>query len=351
MSASMINAAAQALVDGKDGVEVMANMSRSQRTLGSLNTAMSLVRKAVLERGRLPEYDDNELRKAAADDSEVQAFLNAPLSEQVAIQKMHTRKPTWSTGAESALARMKLLPDSMNSFHLSDEQNLELKLAHERALVARNERVVTICDAEKMLGRARELLASAKTENTFARIVLPLALCTGRRMSELLGGHARFEPTEDPYFVTFHGQCKKRGEATGYRIPILCDVETLTKAYSVLRQKQADKGVTALTPKEVKSKYHGQLAFYVKDGRTLSQLPTWCHFHDLRACYASFVHQCFDTGATFQRVAMEILGHESIQESLSYGHVRLENATGLRGALGVLHTCRSPDVMSTTVVR
>ena len=177
MSASMINAAAQALVDGKDGVEVMANMSRSQRTLGSLNTAMSLVRKAVLERGRLPEYDDNELRKAAADDSEVQAFLNAPLSEQVAIQKMHTRKPTWSTGAESALARMKLLPDSMNSFHLSDEQNLELKLAHERALVARNERVVTICDAEKMLGRARELLASAKTEDTFARFLTLFPRC------------------------------------------------------------------------------------------------------------------------------------------------------------------------------
>jgi integrase len=330
----MIQQAAQALIDGTDGAAVMAELSKTHRTLGSLNTAMSLVRAEVMSRGHLPSYDDSELRKHA-DNPEVVAFLDAPLKDQVAIQRAHAYRPTWSEGAEAALACLDLLPESMASFRLTNEQNLELKQAHDAALVSRNERVVTISDAEKMLKRARELLATAKTTDTFAKLVLPLALCTGRRMSELLGGHARFDRTDDPHFVLFSGQVKKRGKAAPYKIPILCDVDTLHHAYGVLRQKQAEKGVTTLlTPKEVKRKYHGQLQYYVKDGRTLPHLPTWCHFHDLRACYASYVFECFHVPTTFQRMAMAILGHESIHESLSYGHVRLQNATGLRGALG-----------------
>ena len=330
----MIQQAAQALIDGTDGAGVIAELSKTQRTLGSLNTAMSLVRAEVMSRGHLAFYDDSELRKHA-DNPEVQAFLDAPLKDQVAIQRAHAYRPTWSEGEEAALAGLKLLPESMESFRLTNEQNLELKQAHEAALVARNERVVTISDAEKMLKRARELLTTAKTTDTFAKLVLPLALVTGRRMSELLGGHARFVRTDDPHFVMFSGQVKKRGKAAPYKIPILCDVDTLHHAYGVLRQKQAEKGVTTLlTPNEVKRKYHGQLLYYIKDGRTLPQLPTWCHFHDLRACYASYVFECFHVPATFQRMAMAILGHDSIHESLSYGHIRLENATGLCGALG-----------------
>ena len=330
----MIQRAAHALIDGTDGAAVMAELSKTQRTLGSLNTAMSLVRAEVMSRGHLASYDDSDLRKHA-DNPDVQAFLDAPLKDQVAIQRAHAYRPMWSDDAEAALAGLKLLPDSMASFRLTNEQNLELKQAHEAALVARNERVVTISDAEKMLKRARELLATAKTTDTFAKLVLPLALVTGRRMSELLGGHARFDKTDDPHFVMFSGQVKKRGKAAPYKIPILCDVDTLHHAYSVLRQKQAEKGVTTLlTPNEVKRKYHGQLQYYIKDGRTLPQLPTCSHFHDLRACYASYAFECFHVPATFQRMAMAILGHESIHESLSYGHIRLQNATSLRGALG-----------------
>ena len=326
--------AAQALIDGTSGADVMAELSKTHRTLGSLNTAMSLVRAEVIRRG--PFHDNSELRTHAGN-PEVQAFLDAPLKEQVAIQRSHAHRQTWSEDEEAALAGLKLLPDSMASFRLTNEQNLELKQAHELALVARNERVVTISDAEKMLKRARELLATAKTTDTFAKIVLPLALCTGRRMSELLGGHARFDRTDDPHFVIFSGQVKKRGKAAPYKIPILCDVDTLHHSLCVLQKKQAEKGVTTLlTPNEVKRKYHGQLQYYIKDGRTLAELPTWCHFHDLRACYASYVFECFHVPTTFQRMAMAILGHESIHESLSYGHVRLENATGLHGGLGQL---------------
>ena len=334
--ANMIQQAAQALIDGTDGGEVISELSKTHRTLGSLNGAMSLVRSEVMGRGHLPSYDDSELRKHA-DNPDVQAFLDAPLKDQVAIKRAHAYRPTWSDDAEAALDGLKLLPESMASFRLTKEQNLELKQAHKAALVSRNERVVTINDADKMLKRARELLETAKTTDTFAKIVLPLALVTGRRMSELLGGHARFDRTDDPHFVLFSGQLKKRAKAAPYKIPILCDVDTLHHAYGMLRKKQAEKGVTTqLTPNEVKRKYHGQLQYYIKDGRTLPQLPTWSHFHDLRSCYSSYVFECFHVRTTFQRMAMAILGHDSIHESLSYGHVRLQNATVLRGALGQL---------------
>ena len=123
------------MIDGTSGADVMAELSKTHRTLGSLNTAMSLVRAEVIRRG--PFHDNSELR-THADNPDVVAFLDAPLKEQVAIQRSHAYRQTWSEDEEAALAGLKLLPDSMASFRLTNEQNLELKQAHELALVARN---------------------------------------------------------------------------------------------------------------------------------------------------------------------------------------------------------------------
>ena len=37
------------------------------------------------------------------------------------------------------------------------------------------------------------------------------------------------------------------------------------------------------------------------------------------------------------RMAMAILGHETLLDSLAYSHVRLENVGALEGSLGALH--------------
>ena len=50
--------------------------------------------------------------------------------------------------------------------------------------------------------------------------------------------------------------------------------------------------------------------------------------HDLRTAYASMAYRAFDWDrATFNRVAMKILGHVSLAQSLAYNNVDIQNFT------------------------
>ena len=61
-----------------------------------------------------------------------------------------------------------------------------------------------------------------------------------------------------------------------------------------------------------------------------------CHIHDLRAIYASAVYTMYDCPHSLAYTTMRVLCHDHIEESLSYGHVRLLNVGELAGSLGAL---------------
>ena len=110
-----VNDAASALLCGTPGNDVMEKMKEHYTTLGSLSNAMSLVRGIVMEQHTPP--NDAELRRF--EEEGISEFLKASLRDKVQMQRCHARIPTWSSGAEAALARMRLLPKSMDTFHLS----------------------------------------------------------------------------------------------------------------------------------------------------------------------------------------------------------------------------------------
>ena len=101
---SLIETVATQLLDGVPASQAMDTLMRVYTTEASLSSVMSRVRAAILDKGqRPPEYDDAPLRALAGTNPEIQAFLDAPLREQYAIQRAHRTRAAWGAEAEQAL--------------------------------------------------------------------------------------------------------------------------------------------------------------------------------------------------------------------------------------------------------
>jgi len=322
----MIAAVARRLVDGADAETAIAALRETYTTTASLSTAMSLVRAAVLEAERV--VDDAPLR-AHARHPEVAAFLALPLREQYRLQREHARNPTWPPEAEAALAALRLLPPNMDGFALTRRETLDLKRRREEAQLARQEAPLVVADAPRLLRAATAMLASATASTSFPRLILPLLLVSGRRFAEVVNGRSSFTPTAHPYLCIFNGQLKKRGRAQPYTIPLLVPFAAFERALRVLREKQ---GGAELANGVAKDRYGANAQRALADG-VLVGLPS-CHLHDLRSAYVALVDHVYQCPFTFNRLAMRILGHDCLTESLCYNHVKL--AGGSRGSLGPL---------------
>ena len=81
--------------------------------------------------------------------------------------------------------------------------------------------------------------------------------------------------------------------------------------------------------------YQQMLKRHMDNGVGIPFMPR-CKPHVHRAAYCSLVFMLFDCPNTFARTVCEIIGHESIQESLSYNHVRLKGVGQMDHSLGSL---------------
>ena len=322
-------AAAQKLIAGTPGYEVRAELEKTNVKLSSLSSTMSRVRSIVVEAGhRDPEYEQScAPLRAFESDPAVAEFLTAPLAKQLSTQRSHAATPSWSEEIEVALSQVKLLPSNMDSFALTRFESLELKRQQETALLVKNQSVIVVQNAGRVLKRVEEVLESAAMVKDTATLVIALLIVSGRRTGELLNGRSVFEPVQgDERSTLFSGQLKKRGEGHSYTIPLLVPYETFARALDDLRRRQGGK-VAEMTNREVSKEYSMPLKRELQRcqrGRSFVRLP---HMkpHDLRSMYMAFVWQCFQCEHTFPRTAMHCLGHVSLAESLSYANVRLED--------------------------
>ena len=348
---------ASKLLNGVDGATVKEELRRTfvdearmekkeQRTLASLHSMMTEVRNEVMARGiRSPSYDPSPLTSLAANEPDVAAFLAAPVSLQVEIQRHHLSKPSWSSAAECELAKLQILPMSMNTFKLSQAECVSLKQQQERALMKKNENCVVVADATKLLKTVTTMLDYAHTKQSFATLVFPLAIVSGRRQAELLNGRSIFSPSPlGAMYAVFQGQLKKHGNSQSYTIPLLVEYNTFANGWTVLRAKQRELStsgsfskvqVTALSNDQVHKRYNKTLRrALLKSKPVIPGLPTGINEHTLRSMYAAYVYQCFQCHASFARTAMGVLGHEALQDSLAYSNVKLNGAEALCGSFG-----------------
>lgn len=322
--------------DGASGDAALEALRETYHTLSSLVTAMSHVRAAVLDRGfRPPEYDPVPLR--ALNPPDVDAFLALSPRDQYAVQRAHARDPTWPDDAERALAQLRILPPALDAFRLDQRQTNQLKRQRDDAIVSKNEHLIVIHDAPALLRAAAAALESATSERSYAKLILPLLLVSGRRLTEITNGRSTFTPIGDvrtTRHATFAGQLKKKGAgATPYVIPLLVPFALFDRGLRALREKQrAEFG--QLTNLAAKGRYQPNTQRDLAKG-VLVGFPRGCHIHDLRSAYMRLAFELFRSQWTFARSAMACLGHESLHESHAYANVEA-NVGALCGSFGPL---------------
>ena len=253
-----------------------------------------------------------------------------------------------------------VLPPSMETFKLTRDEVVSLKQGHELAQLHKNEHLLVIPDATALLTKAEELLLSASPSHSNPRLLLPLLLVSGRRLSEMTSPRVSYTPVaEHAYYCTVVGILKKRQEAFTGCIPLLVPWATFKVGLNAWRQKQradttdkrrlrAKKALDELTNKELKVRYDlpmtvaiqrnyvFTLPMYMRYNKDHDLTLQHCKVHDLRAIYAAFVFALYECDESFNRAAMRACLHDSLSESLSYSHVRLDGTEGLHDCLGPL---------------
>jgi hypothetical protein len=253
-------------------------------------------------------------------------------------------------------------PPSLVTFKLSKAELIELKRGHERAQVLSNEHLITIPDATKLLRQAEELLETATPTHSNPRLLLPLMLVSGRRLTELTSPRTVYESVDGwPHYIRIAGLLKKRGGDDTGCFPLLVPYTLFEKALLVWRAKQcAEVGggvrrsrvsVDALDNKKLKARYAARMNEALAHNCVLT-LPQYhcykqgkmraCHNHSLRAIYVRYVFEMFACDESFARAAMRSCCHDSIAESLSYSHVHLQGCEAIRDTLGPLLKAAAP---------
>jgi integrase len=333
-SAMALAAAAAQLLAGAPAEHAIATLKQTYKTDSSLSSAMSRVRALILDRNEPPpDYDASELRALAT--PEITAFLALPLRDQHRVQREHRTRSSWGPDAEQALARLQILPKSLDAFTLTKEETLSLKRQREESLLTKNDHLITF-DLPKMLGTCTAKLETAAPEQTFARLILPLLAVSGRRLGEIVNGRSTFAPMPHPHYTLFAGQLKKRSAQPPYVIPLLVPYETFAKGLRALRQKQGD-AIANLTTAQATHRYQPNAQRAIESGE-LAGVPKSIHIHDLRSIYTAAVGELFVSPVAPPRMAMKILGHETLQDSLAYASAKAGNVgPSLRHSLGPLH--------------
>ena len=243
----------------------------------------------------------------------------------LSTQMCHIRKAAWADGLA--------IPEG---FSLTSEETHALKRQRVEAKIARQDHTLVIPDAARLLESATHLLETATHATSMSRLILALALVSGRRITELTNGRSTFIPVIGrPHHTVFHGQLKlKQRDAAPYTIPLLVSHTLFDHAMRILREKQGD--VSTLTNEQCKDRYDGNANAALHRGELVG-MPTRGHVHSLRGVYVKLVALLWESPWEPNRLGMLILGHAALEESIAYvGSISVRGGDALRGTWGRL---------------
>ena len=293
---------AQRLDEGAPADDVLADLAARYTTPRSLSVKTCLVR-------QLCRPTDEHTRALAA--------ACAAHPDAADALRRGRAGPTDDDATRKLVAALPpRLPSNVRALRVSRAQMLECKRLGARSAMRKNREGVRV-DGRALLAYARDVVARPQARS-LPTLAFALMLVTGRRTCEVLNGHSCVVP-DGEYFVRFVGQAKRRtAPDTPLRVPVLERADVVAAALAALRRMQGD-GVR-LTNQQTTRRYQSLLS------RSLAADDVWrpCRrVHGLRAIYASMALRLFDWAAVDpppspSYVAMSILGHVGLSESLVY---------------------------------
>lgn len=327
-----VDECAKRLLDNNiEGKELISEIKKRYK-LTSVNNFVVDIKKAVLA-----TLDFSPLTPFEGEPG-VREFLQASVAGKREIQAAHAAEPSWSEDAEAALKSIKILPASMDSFHFDKEDIVALKRAQEAKRILKNRNPIIVEQGEALLEWADCVIRSPEAR-CVPELAFALLLVSGRRSAELLNGKSSFTTIEgEAHACIFLGQLKLKTNAqVPYKIPLLIECHAFQIGYENLRSKIGNS--LPSTNKDVSAMFASILNDWLQEGiKRFSFFPkpnqkTNVTPHTFRAIYAALSYHLFDSDVTFCAWAQQALGHQSLEESLSYSSVKLKGC-GDAGRLG-----------------
>lgn len=363
--------AARALLKGMEGSEVIEkHMRKADGSAFATSTLSNQVSQTLLghfipKASRHPDFylSSLGLRKIAQSHANVMHFFAYTLREQYDVIK--TPPDSWSQEAKKALKSIKLLPDNVNSFKLTRDENIELKIERGDQREKNSNVIVEVDDANSLLREVKQVLENASDETPWTTLCMCLLIASGRRTIEILNGQSTFSPSVGKHFGIFEGQAKKRFDPDSHsipsEIPLLVEFDVFIHGYNALRSQFEDVNIIldhdqlVAHNKLIHDKYQSTLGHAMTKGNLLQHLPSAksnnsdnVSPHSLRKIYLSIVDELYrkQWRIAQTQMAKRVLGHEDVNESLPYLVVNLTfNATQWRLENGV-EAVRTPPTMA-----
>lgn len=314
-------ACAEALDAGAPAEEVLARMRKRYTTPRSLHVQTCLVRQLCAP---APAY-------AAARDAllaEVQQQQQEEEDHQDLLPRLVRSLAAGRACDPEVRALLAALPHrlppNVYALRATRAEVREVKRLSARGAVEKN-RTRRRVDGRALLAAARAGIAESKQDPI--DLALALMLLTGRRTCEILNGASTFA-IEGEHALRFGGQAKRRGGGgADYVIPTLAPAARVAEAWHALRALQ---GQAVLSNEATSRRYQGTLS-----RRVAAAWPQVGCAHGMRGVYACMALRLFDWGdAADAYVAMGILGHRGLHESLVYTPFHLGDAFADEPRLG-----------------
>jgi hypothetical protein len=337
--------AATALLDGMEGFEVIEkHMRKSDGSSFTISTLSNQLSQTLLDHylpiaSPHPDFyrSSLSLRKISQSDANAMNFFSYALRQQYDI----IRKPpdSWSKEAKNALKSIKLLPENVNSFKLTRDENVELKKERGETREKNSSVIVEVQDANALLREVKQILENASGETPWTKLCMCLLIASGRRTCEILGGLSCFSPSVNKLFCIFEGQAKKRfnpeSSPDPFEIPLLVEFDTFLRAYNVLRSQvhvlrsqveDDDHAQLVAHKRRTHDSFQSTLGKAIQKGG-LQSLPQSksndtdnVSPHSLRKIYLSIVDELYrkQWRIAQTQMAKRVLGHEDTLESLPY---------------------------------
>jgi hypothetical protein len=321
---------------GIPAADVMREMRERYTTLPCLNSKLSRVRSMC----RPTETYSDAVAAAvqSAGDEHVQRRVEAIAVNGGRLQ---------ASDPDSVRTIVRALPprlsENARALRLTRDEMRECKRRQMTHMIEKN-KVRTPVDGRILLTHARSVVRDpTRCKGGIPELTLSLSLVTGRRECELLNGQSVFTP-HTTHSLVFQGQAKKRDEGTAQRderiIPCLAPSHEVVHCVAHLRARQKH---VVLTNRAASGRYQSYLSRHMHNASPWHETGT--HVHSLRGIYTCMCHVLFDWGMhTDAYVAMCILGHASLSESLVYTTFAIGHAFRMQEPqLGTGHLTPPPD--------
>ena len=251
--------------------------------------------------------------------------------------------------AEARRALPPRLADNVRALRLARAETKECKRLGAAATLHKNRRLRRV-DGRALLAAARAA-ADRPAEAEPCVLALSLLLLCGRRTCELVSARSELLPEGD-FAMRFTGQAKRGGGAAAYTVPVLHRAGAIAEAVRVLRarlaaapppeEEDADARRRQLTEHQANSR-----RFQSWFGRALGAHAVFGQagrVHALRGVYACMCARLFEWDDDYSDayIAMGVLGHAGLHESLSYTPFHLGDGFAAEPRLGAASLPASP---------